>query len=184
MRFLLDTNVLIPFHSKNFLMELGYRGLPVHWSVSIETEFVRVWARLYPDKAGHGPKILTAMHRAVPEWRAPESRKVLQAAALPDPYDRHVLAAAVGVGATVIVTRNLKDFPQDVLAEYGIVARSADDVLCRLFDEDPEAFLEASGAMRRRLKAPPMTAEEWINSLMQGDCVLLAAKLRPYLAHL
>lgn len=35
---------------------------------------------------------------------------------LPDLNDRHVLAAAIRRGAQSIVTRNLKDFPQDRLS--------------------------------------------------------------------
>jgi hypothetical protein len=45
---------------------------------------------------------------------------------LPDPGDRHVLAAAIRGRADVIVTRNLRDFPPDRLAPYGIEAQHPD----------------------------------------------------------
>lgn len=177
-RYLLDTNVLIPYFTRDFFLELGKRGLPIHWSASIEAEFLDVWNRLFPFVADNGPRVLGLMRRAVPDWRAPESRRILKDAKLPDPKDRHVLAAAIGVGANVIVTNNLKDFPPDTLDRYEVVARSPDDVLCAIFDEDPEAFIAAAAAMRARMKSPPMTVEEWLAAVKTGRCGQLSMKLR------
>lgn len=44
---------------------------------------------------------------------------LIEAVTLPDPNDRHVLAA-VRAGADVIVTFNLKDFPEESLKPYGV----------------------------------------------------------------
>lgn len=182
--YVLDTNVLIPFLTKDFFMELGKRGLPVHWSLGIEKEFRRVWTRLYPDSSADSPKILSLMRQAVPDWRASEARNVLKSATLPDADDVHVLAAAVGVGAKVIVTRNLKDYPATALAPYGVTALGPDEVLCAVFDEDPVAFLAAAKTMRARLKNPAMTAQQWLQGVEAGDLKQLAAKLRPHAASL
>jgi len=176
-RYLLDTNVLIPYFSKDFFLELGKRGLPIHWSLSIEAEFREVWTRLYPAIADKSPKVLQLMRAAVPDWRAPESRKVLREAKLPDAADRHVLAAAVGVGATVIVTSNLKDFPLSALGVYGVVARTPDDVLCEIFEVNPDGFIAAAAAMRARMRNPPMTPSEWLQGVRSAGLEQLATRL-------
>ena len=175
--YLLDTNVLIPFHSKNFLFELGYRGLPVRWSRSIEAEFRRVWARLdlgSPDDAG---LILEAARAAIPDWRAAERQSVVKTVSLPDPDDRHVLAAAVGCGASVIVTQNLKDFPPDALGPYGIMAMTPDKVISDLYDDRPNFVVSAAAAMRGRLVRPPMTVDEWLAGLTRGHLGEVARRL-------
>ncbi len=53
---------------------------------------------------------------------------------LPDPKDRHVLAAAIKGRADVIVTFNLKDFPADVLEAYDLSAQHPDVFLRHVID--------------------------------------------------
>jgi len=50
---------------------------------------------------------------------------------LPDPDDRHVLAAAVHAGATVILTFNLKDFPPVALLPHALEAVHPDEYISR-----------------------------------------------------
>ncbi len=60
---------------------------------------------------------------------------------LPDPGDRHVLAAAIRGGATLIVTSNERDFPAAALAAHNIEAIGPDRFLLRLLEQDPSLVL-------------------------------------------
>ena len=55
------------------------------------------------------------MTRAVRDCLVTGYEPMIEGLKLPDPDDRHVLAAAIKAGAQVIVTRNLKDFPDPTL---------------------------------------------------------------------
>lgn len=84
---------------------------------------------------------------------------------LPDPNDRHVLAAAIHAGAKIIVTLNLRDFPDKALQAYGIKARSPDDFISFLIESKPLEVLEAASLHRANLKSPPKTVDEYLESL-------------------
>jgi len=99
---------------------------------------------------------------------------------LPDPDDRHVLAAAIRCGASVIVTSNLKDFPAEALSKYGIEAQHPDEFISRLFDLSPGDVCGAAQRQRASLKNPKMKAEEFLNSLEKQGLASIAASLRDY----
>ena len=60
------------------------------------------------------------MDRAFPGSNVTGYESLVENLSLPDPDDRHILAAAIKGEAQVIVTANLKDFPASALASYSI----------------------------------------------------------------
>nr|WP_125075341.1 PIN domain-containing protein [Pseudomonas aeruginosa] len=107
-----------------------------------------------------------AMDRAIPDALVTGYEPLCAGLNLPDPDDRHVLAAAIKCNASVIVTFNLKDFPPEVLEPFEIEAVHPDDFIADLFDLDQAAVLEAAQAQRASLKNPPHTARELLDRLL------------------
>jgi hypothetical protein len=56
---------------------------------------------------------------------------------MPDPSDRHVVAAPVTCDADIICSDSLKDFPEKVMRCVGVGLMSADQLLQRLTLEGP-----------------------------------------------
>jgi hypothetical protein len=86
---------------------------------------------------------------------------------LPDPDDRHVLAAAIRSHAQVIVTFNLRDFPPDALAPYDIKAQHPDEFLEHLVDLDPQLMMGVVHAMAAPTRKPPRSPSEILDMLSQ-----------------
>lgn len=84
---------------------------------------------------------------------------------LPDEGDKHVLAAAIKADASIIVTFNLKDFPNEILSKYGIEAQHPDDFIIKLSNSDLSKLLISFKTTRNRLKNPEINAEEYLTIL-------------------
>lgn len=118
------------------LAEAGlYRPL---WSRSILTEAERTLVHLHPTipaTALHDR--ISAMDQFFPDASVTGWDDLVNSLTLPDPDDRHVLAAAIVGGADAIVTANLRDFPDHALARFNIVATHPDDFLLDQWDLEP-----------------------------------------------
>jgi hypothetical protein len=82
---------------------------------------------------------------------------------LPDPDDRHVLAAAIACQAGVIVTYNLRDFPDSELARFGIEVQHPDAFIRHLFDLSPAAVCQTVKELRSDLRKRPKTVQELLD---------------------
>jgi hypothetical protein len=84
---------------------------------------------------------------------------------LPDPNDRHALAAAIHSGSGAIITFNLKDFPPEVAKRYRIEILHPDDFLQSQLKLYPAAVISAAKNCRARLLNPSKSAEEYLQTL-------------------
>ena len=96
---------------------------------------------------------------------------------LPDADDRHVLAAAIHAKAAFLVTFNTRDFPDEVLTQYGLLAIHPDDFLCDLLGAFGFVFLVAASNHRRSLSRPPKDAQGYLGSLLRIGLPKLADQL-------
>ena len=96
---------------------------------------------------------------------------------LPEPNGRHVLAAALHCKAHVIVTTNLKHFPNAVLSSRGISAQHPDDVVCDLIVADRDRAILALAAVRARMVNSPHSVADSIAGVEAGGLKKAAAML-------
>lgn len=123
----------------------------------------------------------SAMERAFPEAYVTGYAGLEAGLELPDPDDRHVLAAAITTSAQVIVTENLKDFPSEALAPFDIDAIAADEFISDAIELDPLAAVVALRRMRERFKNPDMDAEALLQRIKARKLFQTAEILHQYL---
>jgi hypothetical protein len=109
---------------------------------------------------------------------------LIPAVQLPDPDGAHVVAAAIHCHASTIVTLNLKDFPPDVLAQFGIEAQHPDDFVVGLFNLNEMLILRAKADHLRSLRNPPKSAYEYLDTLASQGLAQTVSIIKPYVAAL
>lgn len=179
-----DANVLYPAELRNFLMHLALIGVfRAKWSADVHEEWIRSLLANRPDLTREKlERTRQLMEKAAPDALVTGYEHLIPGLQLPDPNDRHVLAAAIRCGASVIVTCNLADFPTTVLGEFDIEAQHPDEFILHLLDLAPGLVLEAAENHRKSLKNPPKTVGEYIDALESQGLTQTASVLREYVA--
>lgn len=181
-----DACVLYPFHIRNLLVQCAVdRLVDVRWTDEIHDEWMR---NLAADKPGLSIERLRRtrdlMKAAVLTADVQEYARYVQGITLPDPGDRHVVAAAVAGGASVVVTWNIRDFPLAELARHGMRRETPDQFLLGLHAAAPRAVLASAANARLNLRVSTPAAGDFVAALEQQGLVGFAATLRDHLADL
>ena len=172
----LDANVLFPFRMRDILLRFHHAGLfQARWTERILDE----WTRSLLDWKPHLERSIRSQRRAMAEHfddaLVIRHEPLVGVLDLPDPDDRHVLAAAIRCSARYIITDNLADFPEEVLAGFDIEAIAADAFLSQIAELHPSEALAVLSGLRAQYRNPPFTPSEFVLDLNAKGLPQLAA---------
>ncbi|WP_256002764.1 PIN domain-containing protein [Pedobacter deserti] len=164
----LDTNVMFPVVIRDLLFWFAHYELYTpKWSANIFSEWMHVMIRKGVGESEAVKRVQKA-NAAFPDAMVLNYDGLIIDLKLPDEEDRHVLAAAIKTNANVIVTNNLKDFPDDYLTTFGLKAKSADDFLTDIIDLNQEQAIEAFKEMVLNRRNPAMDEYQVLESLRRN----------------
>lgn len=179
---LLDANVLYPAPTRDLLLQLGVADIcHVKWSADIHREWMSALLRDRPDLSVEMlERTRRLMDQATRDCLVTGYEPLIATLDLPDPDDRHVLAAAIVGRCDVIITHNLRDFPAVAIARYGVEAQHPDEYLTNHLNLAPGPFCAAVRKVRARLKNPPIMAPDYLAILASQGLVALAGELAAF----
>jgi hypothetical protein len=155
-----DACILYPFHLRNIAVQIAVdRLVDARWTDEIHDEWIRTLVADVPGIPIERLQITRKlMNDALPDAMVTGYRAHLEAITLPDPDDRHVVAAAIKARASVILTWNLRDFPTKELKNHGLVRQTPDVFLTDLYDKAPDLSLASLANARRNLSKTRVSA--------------------------
>ena len=178
---LLDTCVLYPVYLCDTLLRLAeataYRPL---WSADVLAELRRslIDRGVPPDRVD---RRLAYMTRSFPDALVTGYESLIDGMTN-QRKDRHVLAAAVRANAEVIVTFNLKDFPETALKPYDIAAIHPDEFLLDQLDLYPGVTVDALRYQAASYRRVPNTLPDILALLERSGVPNFAAEVRRHLS--
>jgi predicted nucleic acid-binding protein len=162
-----DANVLYPSTLRDVLIRVGLaRLVRPKWTEQILDEVFRNLRVNRPDlDPARLARTRDLMNASIRDVTVTGFEHLIGQMTLPDPDDRHVLAAAIHAGAQVIVTKNLRDFPAAALTHWGVEAQHPDAFLMNVHQNDPQALGEIVETIARAWGAPDATPAQVIDRL-------------------
>lgn len=161
---LIDACVLAGALQRNMVLSLAEAGFfrPC-WSREIIGETEAAIASILLERGDAEARTKARRHcdairRAFSEAEVVGHRTLIETLDLPDPGDRHVLAAAIHSGASAIVTDNIRHFPKEYLRAFHLGVSTADEFLADLIDLDAPVAVAALRRMRQRFRRPELDA--------------------------
>lgn len=175
-----DANVLWGNIPRDLLIRVAQAGLVrARWTHQILDETFRTIMEKRPNLDPERlARTRALMNEAIRDVLVTGYEPLIEVLDLPDPDDRHVLAAAIKCGAQMIVTTNDRDFPADRLAPWGIEARSPDHFLHAMIDLNSKVVFGEVQRIADSKKKPPMTVDDILDALNKIGLVETVAALR------
>lgn len=181
-----DACVLYPAPLRDLLVRLALTDIvTAKWTDTILDECFRSIQKVRPELTSDRlARTRSLMNRAVRDVLVTGYEPLIDGLTLPDPDDRHVVAAAIRCGAQAIVTANRKDFPASALEPLGLEALHPDEFVLDLLDLAPGVVVRVLNEQTRALRNPPQEITEVLGTLENNGLVRSTAELRRLLGML
>lgn len=182
---------------RNLLLSLAEVGFfRIRWSAEVMAEIER---NLVPHFAKRESNASTttkspeeraaascaAMRRAFEDAEVTDYETIVPCIQkMPDPNDAHVVAAALKIRASVIVTENTKHFPASVIGPLDLETKTADEFIADTMDLNPPLAVSAVSTMRQRFRRPSMTGEQLLRLMEARGLMLTVDSLKDHVAFL
>jgi predicted nucleic acid-binding protein len=175
-----DANVLHPATLRDVLIRVAQEGLvQAKWTNQILDETFESIVKQHPGlDAGKLARTRELMSGAIRDCLVTGYEPLVDVVSLPDPDDRHVLAAAIKSRAQVIVTSNVRDFPESALESWNVEAKTPDEFLLDQFHLSGPVLYGAIQRVADSWKNPPGTVNDVLDRLERTGLVETAALLR------
>ena len=152
----LDTNVIYPIDIRDLLFWFAHYDLfTPKWSKHIFDEWIDVMRRKEIPENEIAKRTKRASI-AFPDAMVTNYESLIDTITLDDEKDRHILAAAIKTNANLIITNNLKHFPEEYLSTFGLSAKDPDDFITDLIDLNQEQAVEAFRELVLNRRSPNM----------------------------
>ena len=181
-----DACILYPFHLRNIAVQAAVdRLVEARWTDAIHDEWIRSLTTDVPAIPIERLQITRRlMNDALPAAMVRGYEEHIPTVTLPDPDDRHVVAAAIAAKASLILTWNLRHFPENELKKFGLRKMNPDEFLSELFDEVPDLVIGSLANARRNLSKTRVAASDFIAILKEQKLVQLAKRVEKYTSDL
>lgn len=174
----LDANVLHPGFLRGALLWFADERLlrPV-WSSHVLQEWKDSILRARQDiDAAKLDQIQALLTSQFPDAEVKGYEPFIEAITLPDPNDRHVLAAAMFGRCNGIITSNLKDFPSKTVSAFSIEVVHPDQFIVNIIDLDEGRVLGACKRHRASLTKSQPSPDQYLDNF--DRCGLIQARQR------
>ena len=179
---ILDACVLYPRLLRDVLLSLAHADLyTARWTQEIEREWTAALLKTKPEHERGIRSAAEQMRIAIPDCLVVDYEPLIETLSLPDPNDRHVLAAAIRGNADAIVSTNTKDFPSKVLDKFDIELQTPDQFVLNQLMLHPPRALGAIKKMRMRWERPNRSATDMVDLFESRQLAQTAAHLRDVL---
>jgi hypothetical protein len=181
-----DACILYPFHLRNIVVQAAVdRLVEARWTDAIHDEWIRSLTTDVPAIPIERLQITRRlMNDALPAAMVSGYEEHIRDVTLPDPDDRHVVAAGIAADATLILTWNLRHFPENELKKFGLRGMTPDEFLPALYDRAPEPVICSLANARRNLSKTRISAPDFIAILKGQKLVQLAKRVEKHVSDL